>query len=277
MPETEDLLSQPVVIVGSARSGTTFLGDILSLHPDLWYAIEPSPIWRYKNEGKSDYLTAEDLTPEIRMYIRKRFCEYITRSGKKRLLEKTPHNSLRIPFINAVFPDAKFLHIKRDPYETILSIARYWETNTKGFKDVRIKQRLRELAPRQVLHYGRQFFRRLFGFPVLWGPIIPGMQQMLKDLSIIEVSVLQWRWCVEQAQFHGRRLGPDRYMEVRLEELDETTLLKLMQFLSLSDSTEVVEEFRKQFSVSRTAHRRNSAEPELVRMIEPWLETIDKA
>ena len=35
-----------------------------------------------------------------------------------RLLEKTPKNALRVPFLAAVFPDARFVYLYRDPRET---------------------------------------------------------------------------------------------------------------------------------------------------------------
>lgn len=263
-----DVLKEPVFIIGSPRSGTTFLGDILSRHPHLFYAIEPTPIWRYANERKSDLLTSEDCTSSIRKYIRNRFRKSILRNNKFRLLDKTPHNSLRIPFINSVFSDAQFVHILRDPYETILSIAKYWETNTKGFKDVRIYQRLGELAPRQIYYYGKEFVKRLFGVPVIWGPLLPNMDKLVREMTVLEISALQWKLCMENAKLHGRELGPSRYMEVNLENLDAGMLEDIMCFLGLPDHELIIKEFDQTYSKNRVSHRCAKADSELIREID---------
>src|SRR6185436_7295920 len=45
-----------------------------------------------------------------------------------RLLEKTPKNSLRVPFLARAFPDALFLYLYRDPRETISSMLDAWKS-----------------------------------------------------------------------------------------------------------------------------------------------------
>jgi len=45
-----------------------------------------------------------------------------------RLLEKTPKNSLRIPFLQRVFPDALFVYLHRDPREVLASMLEAWES-----------------------------------------------------------------------------------------------------------------------------------------------------
>lgn len=44
------------------------------------------------------------------------------------MLEKTPKNSLRVPFLARVFPDARFLYLYRDPRETLSSMIEAWRT-----------------------------------------------------------------------------------------------------------------------------------------------------
>ena len=43
-------------------------------------------------------------------------------AGVLRLLEKTPRNSLRVGFLDAVFPDALFVYLHREPGPTIASM-----------------------------------------------------------------------------------------------------------------------------------------------------------
>ena len=42
------------------------------------------------------------------------------------MLEKTPKNALRIPFLKAVFPDAKFIYLHRDPRQVWGSMIDGW-------------------------------------------------------------------------------------------------------------------------------------------------------
>jgi hypothetical protein len=45
-----------------------------------------------------------------------------------RLLEKTPRNALRIPFLRRVFPGATFVYLHRDPAETMSSMLDGWRS-----------------------------------------------------------------------------------------------------------------------------------------------------
>ncbi len=44
------------------------------------------------------------------------------------MLEKTPKNALRIPFLKAVFPEAKFIYLHRDPRQVLASMIEGWES-----------------------------------------------------------------------------------------------------------------------------------------------------
>jgi hypothetical protein len=44
------------------------------------------------------------------------------------MLEKTPKNSLRIPFIDAIWPDALFVYLYRNPRATMASMMRAWQS-----------------------------------------------------------------------------------------------------------------------------------------------------
>lgn len=43
-----------------------------------------------------------------------------------RLVEKTPKNALRVPFVDTVFPDARYVHLVRQPHEEIASMIEAW-------------------------------------------------------------------------------------------------------------------------------------------------------
>ena len=46
------------------------------------------------------------------------------------MLEKTPKNALRVPFLDAVWPDAEFIFLYRDARETLASMIEAW---TSGY------------------------------------------------------------------------------------------------------------------------------------------------
>ena len=49
-------------------------------------------------------------------------------AGTVRMLEKTPKNALRVPFFDAVWPDAEFIFLYRDARETLASMMEAWQS-----------------------------------------------------------------------------------------------------------------------------------------------------
>ena len=48
--------------------------------------------------------------------------------SRVRMLEKTPKNSLRVPFLARVFPEARFIYLYRDPRQVLSSMIEAWTT-----------------------------------------------------------------------------------------------------------------------------------------------------
>jgi len=109
-------------VVGCARSGTSILGELIGSHSDVAYVFEPHELWESVGTGPegSHRLTAGHATADVRRRIGAWFDE---RRGTKRIVvEKTPRNVLRVPFLRAVFPEAKFVHIVRDGRDVACSL-----------------------------------------------------------------------------------------------------------------------------------------------------------
>ncbi|HYG61455.1 MAG TPA: TIGR03032 family protein [Thermoanaerobaculia bacterium] len=136
---------RPIFIVGSPRSGTSLLFETLAQSPDLWTiggeshaVIEGIGALHPAHRGwDSNRLPAEDASPETVALLTRSFLTHLRdRDGNAppsgatalRLLEKTPKNSLRLPFLAAAFPDARFLYLYRDPRETISSMLDAWRS-----------------------------------------------------------------------------------------------------------------------------------------------------
>lgn len=67
----------PIVIAGSGRSGTTWIGDVISAAPDCWSIFEPMhpgktpgvPAWAAANDLPGPYLRARDEHPEWKRFF----------------------------------------------------------------------------------------------------------------------------------------------------------------------------------------------------------------
>jgi hypothetical protein len=144
-PRPRRHVEQPVFIVCAPRSGSTLFFETLSQSPSLWTVggeshavIEGMPsLHPASRRHHSNRLTAADATPEIVAELDERFHRQLRdRDGRPparsaralRLLEKTPKNALRVPFLAAAFPDATFVYLYRDIRDTISSMLDAWRS-----------------------------------------------------------------------------------------------------------------------------------------------------
>lgn len=278
MADDDKLLERPIFVIGAPRSGTTWIGQVLARHPMLAYLEEPRLTWKIGNDRKSDMLSATDARPEVKAAIRRSFAEQIRAEGKSRLVEKTPSNALRPAFVDAVFPDCLFIHVMRHPYDSVLSIRKFWTKHTHGVPMNRIWMRLNEINLRRVPHYAGEVARRMAprrkgsGRPAgVWGPRLPGLDELVRDLDLIEVCCLQWRMCVEATCMFGRSLPSDRYMEFRLETMTSETIDQIFSFTGLDPDAGVKEFFAGRFDQSMTSARQQSADEAELRQIDRWV------
>lgn len=245
--------------VGAARSGTNFLGEVLSQHPQLAYWRRPKYIWRHGNAWKADdCLTPDDARPRVVRYIHKRFEEQLKRSGRERLLVCTQANILSLDFVNAVFPRGKIVHIIRDGREVAASQAKEWEihnslTKAKGSRPPYyqlVAKRIGEVPPADLPAYFAEFVGTTWTmfsgskYRYSMGPKIRDWRRLKQEMDRLEFTALTWRECVSAARAVGRRLGPERYYEVKFEDVvhrPRETVPGLLAFLDLPPSREIDE------------------------------------
>lgn len=277
----DEVLAKPIIVVGSARSGTTILGELLQVHSTLHGIVEPRLTWRYGNDKKSDMLCASDARPEVVNHIRKRFAKQVREAERSRLLEKTPSNALRLEFVDRVFPDCKIIHIVRNGIDASLSIRSYWRQAAHGIRGTlpgKFSQRFREIRLRQIPSYSLEAVRRfapkslsgLVGSNV-WGPRIPGIRGMLGELELLEVCALQWRTCVEAARHYGAGLPPDRYLEIKLEDLSLESFRSVLAFAELAEEASVIQNFQDTIDPGLSTGRRSKASDEDMRLLGRWI------
>ena len=131
-------VEKPIFILGTGRSGTTILGILLSMHREVGYLNEPKAIWHlihphediignYSQADAKYRLTAEDATDEMHQRAARMFGAYLTATRSKRLVDKYPELIFRVDFVRALFPDARFIFLVRNGWDTCHSIAAWSE------------------------------------------------------------------------------------------------------------------------------------------------------
>jgi hypothetical protein len=139
-------VEKPIFIVGTGRSGTTILGVVLSMHRDVGFLNEPKALWHkiYSQEdlvgsysrGVAHYrLEATDVTPEISQTAHRLFGAYLTAVVSKRVVDKYPEQVFRLPFVRQIFPDAKFIFLVRNGWDTCKSIEQWSQRLGTQVKD----------------------------------------------------------------------------------------------------------------------------------------------
>lgn len=138
---------RPVFIVSSPRSGSTLLFETLSNAPGLATVggeahglMESIPQINPAARGwESNRLTAADAEPSTVALLREQFRTALryrdgatVTASPMRMLEKTPKNALRVPFLAAAFPEARFIYLYRDPRPTLASMLEAWSSG--GFR-----------------------------------------------------------------------------------------------------------------------------------------------
>jgi hypothetical protein len=265
----EPRLTKPIFVLGFARSGTTMLGFLFHQHPDVAYWGEPRTIWMHGHAYRDhDELGAEDVTPRIQRFITSAFQRRIDEAGATRLAEKTPSNCLRLPFIHALFPDCRVLHVLRDGRAVVRSLM---PEMSQPASRVRLRKRLRETPwtdlPAQLPLVGRALLRRFTRRKTasLWGPRPRGWQGWL-SLPAHQRIARQWSRTMEIALRDGRALPSENYMELRYEDFVREPLehlRRILEFTELSPCTEMEAYIRRRIDPERSARRHKPLEPRI--------------
>ena len=108
----------PIFILGMARSGTSLTEQILSSHKNISGCGELNNIQNIYNDNK--FFNREDIKISKSLYINN-----VSKFFNKSTLgftDKMPGNFYYIGLINILFPNAKIIHMKRNPVDTCFSI-----------------------------------------------------------------------------------------------------------------------------------------------------------
>jgi tetratricopeptide (TPR) repeat protein len=117
----------PIFIISMPRSGTSLLEQILSVHPEIYGAGELLHLKHLVMRDLAEHglfpgivarLTAGQLRSLGRRYVE---TTSALAPGAKRIIDKLPLNFYFAGLIHLMLPNARIIHIRRDPLDTCLS------------------------------------------------------------------------------------------------------------------------------------------------------------
>lgn len=219
-------LKPPIFLLGNVRSGTTMMHRFFLQHPDVTTWYEPRTVWMYADPGRRhDRFDEHDARPRVTRYIRKRFLKYQKAHDNLRIMEKTPSNMLRIPYVRAIFPESKFIYIIRDPLANLSSAELKWQ---KAIAGRRLRRQFLNTPKLQLPYYAWRLFADHFRTRVLrqkyvsiWGVRYPGIYDDRRTMSVEQVIAKQWVACAQQADRDLAAIDPSLVLRLRYEEFVE--------------------------------------------------------
>lgn len=239
-------IEAPIFIVSAPRSGSTLLFETLAASSQLC-TVGGEAHWLVEGiEGlrpgapgiDSNRLTAEHASPaiadDIREEIWSRLQDHkgqpLPEPGQRRFLEKTPKNSLRIPFFNHIFPDARFVFLWRDPRENISSIMEAWRSGQW------------------------RTYPKLEGFDGPWSMLLPPGWRAMNGRPLAEIAAWQWERTNAQILDDLQLLGRERWAVMQYDDLVRDpagAVGKLCEFLHLPVDSALAERLSAPLPPSR--------------------------
>jgi hypothetical protein len=225
-------LKPPIILIGNTRSGATMVQKLLASHPDVVDWFEPNALWLYADPGRvHDEFGESDATDKVKRYIRKRFLKYQEAHGNHIIMEKTPQNLLRIPYVRAIFPEAILLFIVRDPFSFISSVEYKWQLTVTGSGIIR---RLKDTPPTQLHHWVRRYIVQQVNKRILrkkylsiWGPRYKGIQDDLKEHDLLTVIARQWSVSSLKAEKDMASFEDGQILRLKYEDFVENPISNL--------------------------------------------------
>ncbi|MDP2142531.1 MAG: sulfotransferase [Gallionella sp.] len=117
---------RPIFIVGMPRSGTTLTEQIIASHPDVHGAGELTDLLTITQRNISGVAYPSSILRLDRSMLDVWAAEYLIaisrdNPGAKRITDKLPANFMAIGLIHLMLPNAKIIHVNRNPMDTCLS------------------------------------------------------------------------------------------------------------------------------------------------------------
>jgi len=122
----------PILVLGMPRSGTSLIEQILASHPNVHGAgeVEYSRLFAEDVRRLSGKPFPQDICTIAPDTLRELALTYISRlkinaDSASRVVDKLPHNFLRIGLFAALMPNVKIILCERDPLDNCISIYKH--------------------------------------------------------------------------------------------------------------------------------------------------------
>ncbi len=269
---------RPLMLFGSHRSGTTWMGSVFSKARDVAYWAEPRQVWVYGNWFRpDDVLTEADARPGIVRHIRRRFQRFAERRGKRVFCEKTPSNCLRIPFVRTVYPEGRYVLIVRDGRAVLRSTHEILERGGARWK--RMWEKAWEATPAEWPAYLEKWpwlVSKLLGRThPFWGTRPPGWRDWFHHDPPDIFFAKQWAATMRIAFEDFHQVPESQRRIIRYEDLMRATadaIRDLAEFGGVDDTAGVVDAFLKSRDDTRDDVWRSSYAPGELEKLRPIIE-----
>ena len=122
-------VERPIFVIGCSRAGTTLvyktlsesrqIGTLQRETHDFWAEMHPLQ----ERDWGTHALSANDASEYDRGHVAR---YYYSWTGKTRFVDKNNQNGLCVPYLRALFPDAYFIYVKRNPGDNLNSLIEGW-------------------------------------------------------------------------------------------------------------------------------------------------------
>lgn len=229
----QQLKEDPIFVIGAARSGTTWVYDIIKNHPlvagvyESWLFTPQNGIgsmyseahWPVNRSGLGNTIQREQLLDYSRELVIKIMSNAI-QPEHQYLVEKSPNHIFAIPLIREIFPGARFICVLRDGRDVAVSVRAATKSWMKAWK-------------------------KSFGHSLRY-------------------SAHAWKKAMQRGRKEARILGDD-YMEIRYEEIHSDPILayqKIFDFCQIPYQPDILDhifkatDFKRNYNAGETKFRR---------------------
>lgn len=138
---------RPIFLLGVGRSGTTLLGLLLGVHPDVGFLNEPKMMWNlidptedpsgFYNRGSTAHIFRypRDVTDDMRRTANALYSYYGTAVRAARVVDKYCELTYRRAYLKALFPECRLIAIVRRPSAVIRSVEQWSKDHQRGNED----------------------------------------------------------------------------------------------------------------------------------------------
>jgi hypothetical protein len=219
---------QPIFLIGCPRSGTSLLYAILQNSSELaGLPGEGHVLWESLHHPKYHGWQSNALEREHAGKLDRDFSYAVIRAiaRRRRFLDKTPKNSLRIPYLAALFPDADFIFLRRRGADNVNSLIQGWRAHPRFVTY--------ELPAEQTTSSRSRDWSFV---------LIPGWRD-LEGAPIEEICARQYVSCNEAVLAGAETVDPRRWTAVSYEDLvarPEEEVARILDRLGLALTPNIV-------------------------------------